>query len=360
MKKIIIITAIMLLAVTAFGQRSSRERARPETQNHKSEATARRSAERTPQAKKAQTTHEVRRATTASSKRTTNMNRSQPVNTNRKPTGKARTSNNKGNQKPTGTVRTNNGNGRQKPTSTVRTNNGSSRQKPTGTVRTYQGKGNQKPTGTVRTNNGKGNQKPTGTVRTNNGNGRQKPSGKVGTYKGNGKSHAENRRQYTTPNRKPVRQAHAVHTHYTPVKYRKVHHHYKVPNRVNIVWTRNMYREYRLMYPDYRYWYYPTGYRIVTVPYYNANFHIGEVRNVYGRIHEVWYSWATDEYYLYFGSSYPYQDFTVILEGRDARRFSRHPEAYFGGRYIWVTGLVSHFEGKPEIMVRRRSQIHLY
>ena len=330
MKKLAIITAIMLLAVTAFGQRSSREKARPETQNHKSEATARRSAERTPQTTKAQISHEVRRATTSTSKRTSNINRSQPVNTNRKPTG------------------------------TVRTNNGQGKQKPTGTVRTNNGQGKQKPTGTVRTNNGQGKQKPTGTVRTNNGQGKQKPTGNVGTYNGKGNGHAENRRHYTTPNRKQVRHTHAVQTRYTPVKYKKVHHHYKVPKRVNVVWTHNMYREYRRMYPDYHYWYYPTGYRIVTVPYYNAYFHIGEVRNIYGRIHEVWYSWSTDEYYLYFGSAYPYQDFTVILEGREARRFSRHPEAYFGGRYIWATGLLSNFEGKPEMMVRRKSQIHLY
>ena len=121
-----------------------------------------------------------------------------------------------------------------------------------------------------------------------------------------------------------------------------------------------MYHDYRVMYPEFRYWNYHTGYRIITIPAYNACFHVGDVRNVYGRIHEVWYSWSTDEYYMYFGGNFPYQDFTVIISGRDARRFSRHPEAYFGGRYIWVTGLLSNLEGKPEIMVKRKSQIHLY
>ena len=114
------------------------------------------------------------------------------------------------------------------------------------------------------------------------------------------------------------------------------------------------------MYPDFHYWYYPVGYRIVTVPAYRAYFHMGEVRNVYGRIHEVWYSWSTDEYFLYFGGNYPYHDFTVILSGKHARRFSRHPEMFFTGQYLWVTGLVSNFDGKPEIIVMRRSQVHLY
>ena len=146
--------------------------------------------------------------------------------------------------------------------------------------------------------------------------------------------------------------------HHVPVKHMK--RHYRSPRHVHVIWTPQMYREYRVIYPEFHYWYYPTGYRIITVPAYNAFFHIGDVRNVYGRVHEVWYSWSTDEYYLYFGGSYPYHDFTVILSGRDARRFDRYPEAFFAGRYIWVTGLVSTFEGKPEIMVKRTSQVHLY
>jgi hypothetical protein len=121
-----------------------------------------------------------------------------------------------------------------------------------------------------------------------------------------------------------------------------------------------MYHDYRVMYPEYRYWYYPIGYRIVTIPTYNAYYHIGEVRNVYGRVHEVYYSWTTDDYHLYFGGNYPFHDFTVIISGRHARRYDRYPEMYFEGRYIWVTGLLSTFEGRPELIVKRRSQIHLY
>jgi len=347
MKKLAVITVIMLLAVCAFGQRKQREQTRPETQNHKSEATVRRSAERSPttRTQHTQQTRQVRRDNTSTKGKSANVNRSYQANARKKQTG---------------TVRTYQGQVKKKPAGAVGTQNGQGKKKPTGTVRTRDNQGKNKPAGTVRTRDNQGKYKPAGRVRTPEVKGKYKPSPTARTPKGNVKGHAEHRKQYTASNRKQVRKTKAVHTHYVPVKYHKSHYKYRVPKHRNVIWTHNMYREYRKLYPDYHYWYYPTGYRISTIPYYNAYFHIGEVRNVYGRIHGVWYSWATDEYYLYFGAAYPYQNFTVILEGRDARRFSRHPEAYFGGRDIWVTGLVSTFEGKPEIMVKRNSQIHLY
>ena len=168
------------------------------------------------------------------------------------------------------------------------------------------------------------------------------------------------RTHYIPQERHRVRQNHNNIQHYTPVRYNKAHIKYRVPNRINVYWTHDMYRHYRIMYPDFQHWYYPVGYRILTLPAYNAYMHFGKVRNVYGRVQEVWYSWSTDEYFLYFGGPYPYQDFTVVISGNHARRFSRHPEGFFQQRYIWVTGLVSSFEGKPEILVKRKFQIHLY
>jgi hypothetical protein len=275
MKKIIIISAMLLLAVTAFAQQGSRERARQNDQNHKSEATARRTGQ--------------------------NQRIEAPA---------GRTSQN---------------------------------HTPETSVRRKTSVPGVKHTVPERNN-------AAGAERRNAESGSRNTSDQV--------RNAEQRRHYTTPARRNVRNDHGVNTHYVPVKYHKVH--YRTPRNVHIIWTRQMYNEYRILYPDFRYWYYPMGYTVLTVPSYNAGFHIGEVRNVYGMVHDAWYSWTTDEYYLYFGGSYPYQDFTVILSGRDARRFSRFPEAYFEGRYIWVTGLVSTFEGKPEIMVKRNSQVHLY
>lgn len=172
--------------------------------------------------------------------------------------------------------------------------------------------------------------------------------------------YAEQRRNYNTPNRTVVHHEQAHYYNPEPFEYRKVHYAYREPYRIHVIWTPRMYHEYMIMYPDYSFWYYPIGYNILTISAYDALYHVGEVRNVYGRVQNVWYAWQTDEYYLYFGGPYPFQDFTVIIPGRKARHFGNRPELFFEGRHIWITGLISIFEGKPEIMVHRSSQIHLY
>lgn len=169
------------------------------------------------------------------------------------------------------------------------------------------------------------------------------------------------RKVYTSPERKVVVRTNPI-PDYVPrsVEYRRTYYPYHVPPRVDIIWTVRLYNEYRYIYPHYDYWYYPVGYRIHTASAYDAYMYIGEFARIYGRVYNTWYSYETDEYYLYFGETYPYQDFTVIIEGRSARRISRRPERYFTGRHIAVTGIVSVFEGKPEMIVKKRSQIDLY
>jgi hypothetical protein len=142
--------------------------------------------------------------------------------------------------------------------------------------------------------------------------------------------------------------------------YRRMHYPYRMPAHIHIVWSPRMYREYVLIYPEYRYWYYPVGYRIRTASAYDAIHYTGDIVNIYGQVYEAWYSWQTDEYVLYFGAPYPYHDFSVIIPGRKARQFSSRPEIFFEGRYIWVTGLVSLHDGRPEMIVRQKHQIHLY
>ncbi|MFC2112713.1 hypothetical protein ACFLTA_05535 [Bacteroidota bacterium] len=337
MKKLSIITAIMLLAVTAFAQPNQRERERQKLQDHKSEASARRSVNnpksnavnrRTVQNHKSEVT--ARRPVEKSQ-----MERNRKVYESGRhsvptPNNSARSNN----KRPSEVVRTTN--------KKVNTHTSSTRQATHGNTTAHRTKPNSYNQEAVRS----GDRKPVNTGQ--NGKGK-------GSY---GKNN--HRGDYVTPNRRHVRKPHNGNVHNTPVRYKTGHTHYRVPGHVDVIWTRDMYREYRVLYPDYHYWYYPTGYRIVNVPAYRAYFHVGELRNVYGRIHEVWYSIETDEYYLYFGGNYPYQDFSVILSGKHARRFHRNPEVFFSGRYIWVTGLVSTFQGKPEIMVMRKHQVHLY
>lgn len=175
-------------------------------------------------------------------------------------------------------------------------------------------------------------------------------------------SYVEKRQAYRTPERPRTVRTVNTHTNYVyhPVEYRRSYYPYSEPRRVDIIWDYNMYHEYRYLYPHYDYWYYPIGYRIQTISAYEAGRMIGEVARIYGRVSEVWYERKTDEYTLYFGAPYPYQDFSVILPGKFARRYSHRPERYFAERSVVVTGLVSLWDERPEMLIKKRSQIEIY
>jgi len=149
------------------------------------------------------------------------------------------------------------------------------------------------------------------------------------------------------------------HSRPKPIDYRRVHHVYRAPVHVDIVWTPAMYREYRVIYPGMN-WNYRTGYRISTLSAYDALYYVGDVRRVYGRVTDVFYAWENDEYILYFGPQFPYHDFSVIIPGHIAERYSRRPERFFTGANVAVTGLITAYDGKPEVLVRRSHQIERY
>ncbi len=168
----------------------------------------------------------------------------------------------------------------------------------------------------------------------------------------------------SSPSSRVYRGSHQVtHVYHTPPQaksYRVKHYSYRRPVHVDIIWTRDMHRNYLRMYPDYHYYNYSYGYRINSISAYDADYYIGDVKNVYGEITEVYYARESDEYFLYVGPHYPYQDFTVVVPGHIARNYSRRPEYYFNHEYINVTGLITAFEGKPEIVVKRNYQLNVY
>lgn len=174
--------------------------------------------------------------------------------------------------------------------------------------------------------------------------------------------YVEKRTAYRTPERtRSVRTVSRDPNYvYHPVEYRRTYYPYAEPRRVEIIWDYDMYIEYRYLYPHFEYWYYPIGYRIHTVSAYDADRYIGEVARIYGRVSEVWYERHTDEFTLYFGGPYPYHDFSVIIPGKYARRFSRNPQWYFTDKSIAVTGLISLWDDRPEMLIRKRSQIEVY
>lgn len=153
-----------------------------------------------------------------------------------------------------------------------------------------------------------------------------------------------------------------VHKSYrpVPVEVRRVKYPYRAPVRAEVIWTVDLSRRFEVYYPAYRPYRYHYGMRIATVSAYDAYGYVGDIARVYGRVAETYYAWETDEYFLYLGDYYPYHDFAVIVPGREARDFSRRPERFFDRQHIEVTGLVTRFEGKPEMVIKRSSQIEVY
>lgn len=163
---------------------------------------------------------------------------------------------------------------------------------------------------------------------------------------------------HTTRVYRPYKSHHVYHPR--AVEYRRTYHPYRKPVHVNLYWTPVMHKNYSVIYPEVTRWHYHRGAPIYTVSAYNAYSHVGEIRQVYGRAEEVFYSPSTDEYYLYFGEQYPYHDFSVVVPGHVARRHSARPGRYFRHNDLLITGLVTLYDNKPEIVVRRSAQINIY
>ena len=147
--------------------------------------------------------------------------------------------------------------------------------------------------------------------------------------------------------------------HYHHDTYAHNYHVLYYPSYTNIYWNRSMYRNYRQWYPEYS-WNYKYGHRINTISVFEAKYNLGEVANVYGRVYATWYNEETNDYLLFFGGDYPNQQFTVVLPARIARKFSWRPERYFLGEHITITGLITTFDGSPEVVVRDKHQIGIY
>ncbi len=148
--------------------------------------------------------------------------------------------------------------------------------------------------------------------------------------------------------------------HHNSIEYRREHYAYRIPYRNEVIWSFNLSHNFGLYYPEVRFWRYPIGYHIAFVPAYNADDYIGEVVTIYGKVFDSYYAYENDELYLYFGDAYPYQDFSIVIPGQEARKFSRKPEQYFNEQHVSVTGYVTIYGDKPEILVRQASQIDLY
>ena len=117
-----------------------------------------------------------------------------------------------------------------------------------------------------------------------------------------------------------------THHHYnTPPatrEYRREHYACRPPVHIEFVWTPQIRTRFITIYPMVQHWEYHEGRRFEAISSYDAIYYRGEVATVYGEVNEVYYSRATDEYFLYFGPFYPHQDFTVVMPGYLARSYS--------------------------------------
>jgi hypothetical protein len=145
-----------------------------------------------------------------------------------------------------------------------------------------------------------------------------------------------------------------------PIEYRRVNYPYRMPVHRDIVWSISFRNDFRIFYPEVRYWRYDIGYRIPLVSAYDAYDYIGDVARVYGKVADVYYDYDSDDYYLYIGDYYPYHDFSIIVSGADARSISRRPDRIFRKANIEVTGYITESDDKPEMIIRNARQIELY
>lgn len=150
-----------------------------------------------------------------------------------------------------------------------------------------------------------------------------------------------------------------VNMHYHHSTYVNRYHVLYYPTYGEIYWNRRMYRDYLRWYPGFH-WNYSYGYRIQTVSIWDAKYNLGEVAMVYGRVYATWYNNETDDYLLFFGGDFPYQQFTAVVPGYIARKYSWRPERFFLGEHVTVTGLITSYDGSPEVVIKNKRQLSLY
>ena len=89
-----------------------------------------------------------------------------------------------------------------------------------------------------------------------------------------------------------------------------------------------------------------------------ASLHIGEEAEVCGVVASATYATRSngEPTFLNLGKAFPNHIFTALIWGSDRTKFSYRPESLNGER-ICVTGLITKYDGKPQIIVSRATQI---
>ena len=163
-------------------------------------------------------------------------------------------------------------------------------------------------------------------------------------------------------NHRCIRVVNHYHNNYVPLPWevRRSRYYYRVPGHIDLIWTPLLFHRFMYYYPAHLNWEMEFGTPIETISANDAEAYAGTVRRIYGKVDEVYYSPEDENYILYIGAPFPYQDVSVVIPKHVARNISMSPKWYFENEFVWVVGLINMWEGKPEIIVRDEEQIRRY
>jgi len=150
--------------------------------------------------------------------------------------------------------------------------------------------------------------------------------------------------------------------YYAPLSLdiRRVRYPYRRPVHIDLCWTPWLHQRFIYYYPMHNNWNIGYGNYIESISSYDAMHYAGSVKRVYGKVEEVYYSPEDRTYTLYFGASFPYHDFSVVIPKRIAKEISWSPSWHFDNEYVWVIGLIDVWEDKAEIIIQDEDQIRRY
>jgi len=63
--------------------------------------------------------------------------------------------------------------------------------------------------------------------------------------------------------------------------------------------------------------------------------------------------------FINLGAAYPNSPLTLVIYGDDISNFKQNPSVYYDGKKICITGKVSDYKGKPQIVIHREDQIQV-
>lgn len=164
-------------------------------------------------------------------------------------------------------------------------------------------------------------------------------------------------RHYKINDRRHPRDGNINHHHHKRWK-QKNHYKYPARPRIRTYWRPSWNMFYVNHFPHFRVSYVSSN--IATISGRQAKYHVHEVKNVFGKVYETYYSRETNEFFLYLGDPYPFQDFTIVMTGQLAEEFRRVSHRYFIGENFMVSGYITAYDDKPEMIIRYRNQLQKF